>query len=325
MTICKFLLTGCAGFIGGHTLDRLVNAGYAVTGLDDFSTGSRANMDASWGKFTFIEGSVCDRQAVRRALAGVTRVIHLASVPSVPRSLEDPLESAQASVIGTVTLLDEARKAGVARVVQAASSSAYGDNDALPREEGLPPSPMSPYAAAKLAQEYYLAAFCRCYGMDGASLRYFNVFGPRQTPESRYAAVIPKFIAAMLAGGRPAIYGDGEQTRDFTYIDNVVDANVNAALAEGRLGGATVNIGAGGSYSLNELVARLNRILGTALEPVYAAARPGDVRDSKADITRAKRLFGYAPAIDFEEGLRRTARSLGGTSPGGAAFSEKKA
>ncbi len=301
-----FLVTGCAGFIGGHTLDRLVASGMDVIGLDDFSTGSRGNMAASWGRFAFIEGSVCDRAVVRQALKGVTRVIHLASVPSVPRSIEDPMESAHASVIGTVALLDEARRAGVRRVVQAASSSAYGDNPILPREESQRPAPLSPYAAAKLAQEHYLSAFHKCYGLDGISLRYFNVFGPRQNPESRYAAVIPKFIARMRAGQPPVIYGDGEQTRDFTYIDNVVDANIAAALAEGPLGGEAANIGGGRGHSLNELAARLNGLLGTSLTPLYEQARPGDVRDSLADVSKANRLFGYRPSVDFAEGLRRT-------------------
>ena len=306
----KFLITGCAGFIGGHTVDRLVDNGFDVTGLDDLSTGSPANMAASEGRFTFIEGSVCDRDAVRRALEGVTRVIHLASVPSVPRSVDAPLESAMASVVGTVTLLDEARKSGVKRVVQAASSSAYGDNPLLPRRETQLPCPMSPYAVAKLTQEYYLSAFCKCYGLDGASLRYFNVFGPRQSPYSKYAAVIPKFITMMMEGQPPVIYGDGEQTRDFTYIDNVVDANVGAALASGSLGGETVNIGAGGGYSLNDLAARLNAILRTSLEPVHEPVRAGDVRDSMADVSKANKLFGYVPAVDFAEGLRRTVKSF---------------
>lgn len=306
----KFLVTGCAGFIGGHTLDRLVDDGHEVTGLDDLSTGSQDNMEASRGRFEYIEGSVRDRDTVRRALRGVTRVIHLASVPSVPRSVDDPLESAMASVIGTVTLLNEARRAGVKRVVQAASSSAYGDSPVLPREETQLPRPMSPYAVAKLTQEYYLSAFFKCYGLDGLSLRYFNVFGPRQSPRSKYAAVIPKFIAMMMEGKRPVIYGDGEQTRDFTYIDNVVDANVGAALAAGEMGGETVNIGAGGGYSLNDLAARLGTILNTDLKPVYEPARAGDVRDSMADVSKAKRLFGYVPAVDFAEGLRRTVESF---------------
>lgn len=301
----KILVTGCAGFIGGHTVDRLVRDGRDVVGLDNFSTGRQSNMAESWGKFAFLEGSVCDPAAVRAALEGVTRVIHLAAVPSVPRSVENPMESAEASVIGTVTLLTEARRAGVRRIVQAASSSAYGDSPLLPREESQAPRPMSPYAVAKLAQEYYLSAFSKCYGMDGISLRYFNIFGPRQNPESKYAAVIPKFIKTMRAGGRPVIFGDGEQTRDFTYIENAVEANVRAAFADGTFGGVTVNIGAGGSNSLNTLVARLNEFLGTNITPEYRNPRPGDVRDSRASIEKATRLFGYRPSVDFAEGLRR--------------------
>lgn len=303
----RFLLTGCAGFIGGHMLDRLVNDGYAVTGLDDISTGSLDNMAASRGKFTFIEGSVCDPATVDKALDGVTHIIHLASVPSVPRSVENPLESAMASIIGTVTLLDRVRRAAVRRVVQAASSSAYGDSEVLPRVETLTPSPMSPYAVAKMTQEYYGAAFFKCYALDVISLRYFNVFGPRQSPDSQYAAVIPKFIKMMRSGHRPVIFGDGQQTRDFTYIDNVVEANLRAALAEGPMQGAVANVGAGRGHSLNDLVDRLNAVLGTAIEPEYAPIRTGDVRDSLADVERARQLFGYEVLVDLEEGLRRTA------------------
>lgn len=314
----RFLVTGCAGFIGGHMVDRLVALGCDVVGLDDFSTGSRDNIAASWGKFTFIEGSVCDSACVASAVAEVDRIIHLASVPSVPRSVADPVESANASIVGTVTLLDAARRAGVKRVVQAASSSAYGDSEVLPRVESLLPSPMSPYAVAKLAQEYYAAAFFKCYGIDTVSLRYFNVFGPRQSPDSMYAAVIPKFIARMRRGEAPEIYGDGGQTRDFTYIDNVIDANYMAAVCPSPLCGEVANIGAGGGYSLNDLVDRLNRILGTALTPVYLEPRAGDVRDSMADVSKARRLFGYEPGVTFEEGLERTVRyfeSLPGTGP----------
>lgn len=291
-------------------MDRLVGMGLDVTGVDDLSTGSRVNMDASWGKFRFIEGSLCDPAVAAEAVRGVERIIHLASVPSVPRSVAEPLESANASIIGTVTLLDAARKAGVGRVIQAASSSAYGDSDLLPREESQLPSPMSPYAVAKLAQEYYASAFCKCYGLDAVSLRYFNVFGPRQSPESLYAAVIPKFISLMLQGRRPEIYGDGAQTRDFTYIDNVVDANIQAAFCPTPLGGETVNIGAGAAHNLIDLVERLNAILGTNLPPVHLPPRTGDVKDSLADVKKARRLFGYAPAIDFAEGLARTVRAF---------------
>lgn len=306
----RFLVTGCAGFIGGHTVDRLLAMGHEVVGLDDFSTGSRDNMAAAWGKFRFIEGDVCDSAAVAEAAAGVDFVIHLASVPSVPRSVTNPLESARASVMGTVSLLDAARRAGVRRVVQASSSSVYGDSDVLPRVETLAPSPMSPYAAAKLTQETYAAVFCKCYGLDTVSLRYFNVFGPRQNPDSEYAAVIPKFIRLMRNGQAPEIFGDGGQTRDFTYIDNVVAANIGAALSENAMRGEAVNVGTGVSASLNDLVERLNAILKTRFTPIYRPDRAGDVRDSLANIAKADRLFGYVPAVSFEDGLRRTARSF---------------
>lgn len=306
----RFLVTGCAGFIGGHMLDRLIGMGCDVTGVDDFSTGSRDNMAASWGKFRFIEGSVCDPAIAAEAVKNIDRIVHLASVPSVPRSVAEPLESANASIIGTVSLLDAARKAGVKRLVQASSSSVYGDSEILPRIETLPPSPMSPYAVAKLTQEYYASAFFKCYGLDTISLRYFNVFGPRQNPNSKYAAVIPKFICEMRQGRAPEIFGDGGQTRDFTYIDNVVDANIQAALSPNPMQGEAANIGAGGAYSLNDLVHSLNAILGTSFKPVYLPPRAGDVRDSKADVTKAMRLFGYVPGVSFEEGLRRTARSF---------------
>lgn len=289
-------------------LDRLVALGCDVIGVDDFSTGSPANMAAALGRFRFIEGSICDPAVAAEAVRGVHRVVHLASVPSVPRSVEQPLESAHASVIGTVTLLDAARKAGVRRVVQAASSSAYGDSDVLPRVETLMPSPMSPYAVAKLTQEFYASAFQKCYGLDTVSLRYFNVFGPRQSPDSMYAAVIPKFISLIRAGKSPEIYGDGEQTRDFTYIDNVVDANIRAALCPEPLRGEVANIGAGRGYTLNAMLAMLNRVMGSDARPTYLPPRAGDVRDSLADIDKARRLFGYEPAVDLQDGLERTVR-----------------
>lgn len=306
MQMQRFLVTGCAGFIGGHVVDRLIAMGHEVTGIDDLSTGSLDNVRQSLGDFRFIEGSVGDKDLVNQTLMGMDRIIHLASVPSVPRSLEDPMESVQASIVGTVTLLDAARKAGVKRVVQAASSSAYGDTAVLPKEEGMLPLPRSPYAVAKLAQEYYAAAFCRCFGLDSVSLRYFNVFGPRQSPESLYAAVIPKFISVMSKGERPQIFGDGEQTRDFTYIDNVVEANIQAALSPNPMGGEVVNIGAGHSASLNDLVRLLNTLLGTELQPEYRPNRPGDVAHSLAAIEKARRLFGYEPKVHFAEGVAKT-------------------
>ncbi len=303
----RFLVTGCAGFIGGHMLEHLIEAGFETVGIDDFSTGSPDNLTPARGRFRFIEGSVADRERVREALEGVTRVIHLASVPSVPRSVDNPLESALASVIGTVTLLDECVKAGVKRVVQSTSSSAYGDNTTLPRVETLTPRPMSPYAVAKATQEHYARVFSRCYGLDTASLRYFNIFGPRQNPNSKYAAVIPKFITEMRAGRRPVIFGDGLQTRDFTFIENALHANTKAALSPENLNGEVFNVGAGKAHSLNDLVGNLNRLLGTDITPQYAPPRTGDVRDSLADVSKAKQGFGYQPRVDFLEGLRRTA------------------
>lgn len=308
----RFLVTGCAGFIGGHVVDKLVELGHEVTGIDDMSTGHPDNMKKSQGHFRFVEGSVTDPEKVKDALAKTDLVIHLASVPSVPRSVEDPHESAHASIIGTVRLLDAARRAGVRRVVQASSSSVYGDSGVMPRVEHVLPSPMSPYATAKLTQEYYASSFHKCYGIDTASLRYFNVFGPRQNPDSEYAAVIPKFIRLMRQGKAPMVYGDGKQIRDFTYIDNVVDANITAALCEKPLRGEPMNIGIGESYSVNELVKRLNALLGTNLEPSYADARAGDVRESCADVNKARMLFGYVPKVGFDEGLKRTVEFFAG-------------
>lgn len=306
----RFLVTGCAGFIGGHVVDKLLAMGHEVVGIDDMSTGAMSNMEASQGKFRFVKASVTDAAAVAEVVKDIDLVIHLASIPSVPRSVVNPLESANASIIGTVTLLDEARKASVKRVVQASSSSVYGDSNVMPRVETTLPSPMSPYAAAKLTQEYYAMAFYKCYQLDTASLRYFNVFGPRQNPDSEYAAVIPKFIRLLRQGKQPVIYGDGLQTRDFTYIDNVVNANITAALCPKPLRGEPMNIGVGDSFTLVDLVKRLNSLLGTNTQPLHDAPRAGDVRESCADITKARMLFGYQPDISFAEGLKRTVESF---------------
>ena len=303
-----FLVTGCAGFIGGHMLEYLVAAGNKVVGIDDFSTGSPDNMRGVEGKFTFMEGSLCEPALAAKAVAGVDRVIHLASVPSVPRSVQAPLESANASIIATVTLLDAARKAGVKRVVQASSSSVYGDSKILPRVESTPPDPLSPYAVAKLTQEYYARVFFRCYGLDTISLRYFNVFGPRQNQDSAYAAVIPKFATSMLRGEQPVIFGDGRQTRDFTYVGNVVEANYRAAVAPGTMGGEAANVGSGGGIDLNQLVVLLNKYLGTDIAPVLSGPRTGDVLHSSADTSKARDLFGLQPRISFETGLETTVR-----------------
>ena len=310
MTKEVFLVSGCAGFIGGHVVERLLNDGFSVVGVDDFSTGCPENIAPVLDRIRFVEGSVCDQATAAKAVDGVDRVIHLAAVPSVPRSVENPRLSAEAAIIGTVTLMDAARKAGVKRFVQASSSSVYGDTETNPRREDLPLSPMSPYAVAKMTQEQFASVFWKCYGLDTASLRYFNVFGPRQDPASKYAAVIPKFITEMMAGKRPEIFGDGLQTRDFTYIDNVVDANVCAALCPNPLRGEAMNIGNGLTHTLVDLVEKLNAILSTSLEPVYLPMRLGDVMHSRADITKAGELIGYRPVIDFDEGLRRTAAFL---------------
>lgn len=307
-----FLVSGCAGFIGGHMLDRLLALDCDVVGVDDFSTGTRENLAPYRDKIRFIEGNVCDPAIAAEAVRGVDRVIHLASIPSVPRSIAEPRVSAESSIISTVTLMHAAAQAGVKRFVQASSSSVYGDVDLNPRREDQTPSPMSPYAAAKLTQELYAQVFWKCYGLDTASLRYFNVFGPRQDPNGAYAAVIPKFIVLMLAGKRPEIYGDGLHTRDFTYIANVVDANLRAATWPAPLQGAAMNIGAGGSFSLNELVADLNDILGTDLPPIYREPRAGDVLHSQADISLAAERIGYQPGVGFREGLRRTIDALRG-------------
>lgn len=310
----RFLVTGCAGFIGSHMTDRLLALGHEVTGIDNLATGNRENLRAAENDFPhafrFLEADLRDADAAAEAVKNADRVIHLASVPSVPRSVGNPLESAENSIIATVTLLDAAHKAGIKRVVQSTSSSAYGETETLPKTETMPPAPRSPYAAAKLAQEYYGAAFTRCHGLDTAALRFFNVFGPRQNPESAYAAAIPKFIRRMLSGLPPQIHGDGAQTRDFTYVENAVDACIAAATAPAPLCGEVANIGCGGETSLNALVAELNTILGTRLAPEYLPPRPGDILRSRADIAKANALFGYTPRVSVAEGLQKTAEWL---------------
>lgn len=302
----KFLVTGCAGFIGSHTVERLVADGVETIGVDDFSTGSRANLAGCDGKFTFIQGDLCDRDVAEAAVEGVTHIIHLASIPSVPRSVAHPLESMHSSVTATVSLLDAARKAGVKRVVQSTSSAAYGDNPTPKKAETINPEPLSPYAVAKLTQEYYGRAFSLCYDLDTVSVRYFNVFGPRQDPNSEYSAVIPKFITLMLAGKRPTIFGDGQQSRDFTYVENIVNGNLVAARHPSLLRGDVINIACGESISLNQLVDKINAVLGTRIEAIHDAPRVGDIVYSASDVDKAKKTLGFQADIDVEEGLRRT-------------------
>lgn len=302
--MANILVTGGAGFIGSHIASALVAQGDRVRILDDFSTGYRRNVDAI-GKVEVHEGSVVDLPTVRRAVEGCDFVFHEAALASVPRSVADPMATNAANVSGTLNVLLAARDARVKRVVYAASSSAYGDSEVLPKVETMPAAPKSPYAVSKLAGEQYAAAFAKVYGMQTLSIRYFNVFGPRQDPTSQYAAVIPLFIDALLDGRPPTIHGDGEQSRDFTYVDNVVSANLRALTAP-KLSGEVVNVALGGRITLNALYAMIAAELKVNLAPVHGPARVGDVRDSQADISRAQALLGYEVRVSVEEGMRRT-------------------
>jgi UDP-glucose 4-epimerase len=300
-----FLVTGGAGFIGSHIAETLVQRGDRVRVFDNLSTGHRSNMDSFRHGIEFIEGDVTDAKRVAKAVEGVDCVFHQAALASVPLSVERPLESHAACATGVVTLLDAARRAGVRRVVYAASSAAYGDQPASSKRETDLPSPLSPYAAAKLAGEMYCQAFWSSFGLETVAIRYFNVFGPRQDPNSQYSAVIPLFITAMLAGRQPVIYGDGRQSRDFSFVANVVHANLLAADAPG-VAGRTINAADGRSIDLLTLLDLLNRLLGMKVQPQFAPPRPGDVRESQADITLARNMLDYEPQVDFEEGLRRS-------------------
>lgn len=300
-----YLVTGGAGFIGSHIASALTARGDRVRVLDNLCTGHRQNIAAISGKIEFIEGDLVNPRDVERALDGVEVVFHEAALASVPRSVDAPLDTNAACVTGTVTLLDVARRTGVRRIVFGGSSSAYGDQPTPAKHENLLPMPLSPYAAAKLAGEFYCQAFTSTYGLETVTIRYFNVFGQRQDPKSQYAAVIPKFITEILAGQRPTIFGDGKQSRDFTYIDNIVHGNLLAADAPAAVG-RTINVACGTSYDLLQLVEGINRVLGTRVEPIFEPARAGDVRESLADITLARKLLKYEPTVGFDEGLRRT-------------------
>lgn len=302
----RYLVTGGAGFIGSHIVRALVRQGQRVRVLDNFATGRRANLTGLESEIELAEGDIRDLDAVRRAVAGVDCVVHQAALPSVARSLQDPLTTHQSNATGTLQVLIAARDAGVRRVVYASSSSVYGDTPKLPKVEDMTPQPLSPYAVSKLAGEKYCAVFTRLYDLETVCLRYFNVFGPRQDPTSEYAAVVPRFITAMLRGERPTIYGDGTQSRDFTFVDNAVYATLLAAQAPG-VAGQCFNTACGRRYTLLELVAVLNAILGTRLEPRFTDPRPGDVKHSLADISKAQRGLGYSPQVSLEEGLRLTA------------------
>lgn len=300
-----FLVTGGAGFIGSNLVEGLLSKGYAVRVLDNLSTGRRDNLMESANKIEFIEGDIRSYHIVREAMEGVDVVLHQAALPSVPRSVHDPITSNDVNVMGSLNVLHAAKEARVRRVVYASSSSVYGDTPELPKHEGMSPNPLSPYAVSKFAAEQYCRVFALVYGLETVSLRYFNVFGPRQDPGSQYSAVIPKFITAMLNNSQPIIYGDGEQTRDFTYVANVVQSNILAATASCE-SGIAMNCACHGRVSLNELVMKINQILGRDIRPIYKDPRKGDIKHSFAAIDRAKKAIGYTPSVEFDSGLRKT-------------------
>jgi len=301
----QYLVTGGAGFIGSNTVDELVRRGHGVTVLDDLSAGKEANLEKVRQQITFIRGSITDREAVEKACRGADYVLHLAARTSVPRSVKQPVETNQINVDGTLNVLVAARDAGVRRVVFASSSSIYGDTPTLPKHEGMPPAPISPYGVTKLVGELYGRVFHRTYGLDFVALRYFNVFGPRQDPGSPYSGVLSLFIAAMRNGGEPNVFGDGEQSRDFTFVQNVVTANIQACETPG-IGGQAFNLGTGGRYTLNYTLQLLAGFAGRQAKAKHGPPREGDIRDSQADISLAAQSFGYKPQVDFEEGLRKT-------------------
>jgi len=303
----KYLVTGGAGFIGSNITEKLLQKGESVRVVDNLSTGKKENMKDFFDNpnFEFIEGDLTDLEVAKRAVSGVNFVLHQAAIPSVQRSVDDPLKSNSANVTGTLNLLIAARDEKVEKFVYAASSSAYGDNPELPKREDLPVMPISPYALTKYVGEKYCQIFWRIYGLPTISLRYFNVFGPKQDPESQYAAVIPRFIKSLLNGSRPVVYGTGEQSRDFTFVENVVDANL--AGAESKNGfGEVFNVGCGTQISLNDLLASLKNLIGSKVEPDYQEARQGDVLHTRADISKIKKVLGYEPMTSFEQGLVKT-------------------
>lgn len=301
----KFLVTGGAGFIGSNIVEELLKRGHNVQTVDNFSTGKLENIQPFLDEIEFLKGDLSDIKIARKAVKGVNFILHQAAIPSVPRSVKDPLKSNNANITATLNLLWAALKAGVKRFVYASSSSVYGDTPTLPKKESIPPNPLSPYAVSKLTGEYYCKVFYKIYGLETVSLRYFNVFGPCQDPRSQYAAVIPKFINLMLRGKQVLIYGDGEQSRDFTYVKNVVEVNLLAVEAK-NVGGEVFNIAYGERINLNELVEKINNILGTDIKPRYAKPRSGDIKHSLADISKAKEKLNYTPKISFEDGLKKT-------------------
>jgi UDP-glucose 4-epimerase len=307
----RVLVTGGAGFIGSHIVEALLAEGFAVRVVDNLITGHRSNLEHVEGRIEWIEGDLADFSVCERAADGVTHVIHQAAVPSVPRSVREPLMSHQTGPTATLNMLEAARSAGARRFLFAASSSAYGDTTELPKHEEMLPKPLSPYAAGKLAGEHYVRVYAQTMGLDGVSLRYFNIFGPRQDPSSPYSGVISIFLKRMSEGQRPTIFGDGSQTRDFTYVANAVAANLAAIRHPTPLGGEVFNVGSGERISLLDLVDALNKIFGPNLEPEFQPPRPGDVQDSLASLTRIRQILGYQSNFSFLDGLKRTVQSLG--------------
>lgn len=308
----RYLVTGGGGFIGSHLVGELLRRGADVVVLDDFSTGRRENLEPYLGQFRLIEGSITEPDTCAASMEGVDFVLHQAALPSVPRSIQNPIATHEICATGTLNVLRAAKDAGVRRLVYAGSSSAYGDTPTLPKTESMPPRPRSPYAVAKLAGEHYCQAFHAAYGFESVVLRYFNIFGPRQDPGSPYGAVIPKFISAALSGVRPRINGTGEQTRDFTYVANAVHANLLACESPAEGAGRPLNVGCGDRVSINELWALVRKLTGAEVDPTYHPARPGDVRDSLACLEDSRSLLGYEPLVNLEEGLRETVAAMTG-------------
>jgi UDP-glucose 4-epimerase len=305
----RMLVTGGAGFIGSHLVEALLEEGSPVRVVDNLTTGHRSNLAHLEGRYDWIEGDLADFDVCRRAVEGVACVFHQAAIPSVPRSVREPLSSHVSGPTATLNLLEAARQAGVRRFIFAASSSAYGETTVLPKHEDMLPQPLSPYAAGKLAGEAYVSVYARTMGLDGVSLRYFNIFGPRQDPSSPYSGVISLFTQQMSEGLRPTIFGNGTQTRDFTYVANAVAANLAALRHPWPLNGAVYNVGTGRRISLLDLVTAINTILGSQIKPEFQPVRAGDVQDSQASLDRIRQVLNYQPIVDFEEGLRRCLES----------------
>jgi len=306
MKLSKYLVTGGAGFIGSNMVKKLLEKGETVRVLDNLSTGKIKNLKPDLDKIEFIEGDFTDLEIAKKAVKGIDYVLHQGAIPSVPRSIDDPIKTNDSNILGTLNLLIASRDSGVKRFVYASSSSAYGDSPIMPKIESMKVAPKSPYAIQKLAAEQYCQIFHQIYGLETVCLRYFNVFGPNQDPESIYSAVIPLFIKRMIKGESPIIYGDGETSRDFTYVDNNIEANLKACGAPKECAGEVINIACGDEISLNELVEKINKLLKTNIKPVYEEERKGDIKHSLADISKAEKLLGYKPIVNFDDGLGKT-------------------